>query len=299
MHSMQAKRDLIARALLIAFATALACNSRTGATVKDAKDPAKDAELRARADAAYKAKRYEDCALLYGRLTSADGGQGKVEDRFHDRYNAACCLALAGQRDRALAELDRLVNAGERDVEHLQRDGDLVGLHDDPRWRALIGRAQANHDRYLALVNPHLRRLYEQDQADRRGGRGKINWAEVIGADADRRAEAQLILASGGARVADDYYHAAMVFQHGATVEDYRKAHELALKAVELEPEHRALWLAAAAKDRELVHQGKPQLYGTQFHTQADGASVRYPVDPSITNAERARWRVPPIQESK
>ncbi len=68
------------------------------------------------------------------------------------------------------------------------------------------------------------------------------------------------------------------------------------MKALESEPVHPlARWLAAASKDRELMALGKPQLYGTQFKRGADGKVVRWPVDPSITNAERARWHVDPI----
>ena len=40
---------------------------------------------------------------------------------------------------------------------------------------------------------------------------------------------------------------------------------------------------------------GKPQPYGTQFKRSVDGKVERWPVDPSITNAERARWHVDPI----
>ena len=72
------------------------------------------------------------------------------------------------------------------------------------------------------------------------------------------------------------------------------------MKTLEFDAYHRwSRWLAAASKDRELMTLGKPQLYGTQFTSGADGKVERWPVDPSITNAERARWYVDPIPESK
>ena len=57
-------------------------------------------------------------------------------------------------------------------------------------------------------------------------------------------------------------------------------------------------WLAAASKDRELTREGKPQLYGTQFRDIGNGMEL-YPVDPSITDEERARWNVPPLADAK
>jgi hypothetical protein len=56
--------------------------------------------------------------------------------------------------------------------------------------------------------------------------------------------------------------------------------------------------LAAAAKDRFLMHSGKPQLYGTQFVLEGE-TWVLYEVDPSITDEERARWGVPPLAEAR
>jgi hypothetical protein len=108
------------------------------------------------------------------------------------------------------------------------------------------------------------------------------------------------ILDAGGARVSADYEHAAMLFQHGHDVEAYRTAHELALKAVQLDPSNKhARWLAAASKDRELMTLGTPQIYGTQFRSVEGGPWVLYPVDPSVTDDERANWNVPPLAESE
>jgi hypothetical protein len=99
--------------------------------------------------------------------------------------------------------------------------------------------------------------------------------------------------------VADDYFHAAMIFQHGSGAAHYRLAHELAMRAVELDPEHRAArWLAAAAKDRELQALGKPQRYGTQFRVTRGGQVRLYRVDPSVTDDERAELEVPPLAEA-
>src|SRR6266704_739264 len=77
---------------------------------------------------------------------------------------------------------------------------------------------------------------------------------------------------------------------------NFWKAHELAMRGAELgHPTCR--WLAAAAYDRWLMNQGKPQKYGTQYVTR-EGRWVLYEVDPTTTDAERGDWNVPPLAES-
>lgn len=148
--------------------------------------------------------------------------------------------------------------------------------------------------------NPELERLYKEDQADREHGpNANIDWQAVSKRDTERRARVREIVDKGGATTSTDYYHAAMVYQHGTEVPEYDEAHRLAMKAVELDPENKAAkWLAAASKDRSLMWQGKPQLYGTQFK-KVDDKWVLWDVDPSITDEERAKWNVPPLAEQR
>jgi hypothetical protein len=142
-----------------------------------------------------------------------------------------------------------------------------------------------------------LAALYAADQADRKGGLA----FDVVGPrDAARRKRVQELVDAKALKSSDDYVHAAMVFQHGEDSADYVKAHELAVKAAELDPANKqARWLAAAAKDRELMKLGKPQLYGTQFRTRSDGTWELYAVDPSVTDDERAKWNVPPLASAQ
>lgn len=148
--------------------------------------------------------------------------------------------------------------------------------------------------------NPELERLYNEDQADREHGpNADVDWQAVSKRDAERRARVHEIVEKGGATTSTDYHHAAMVYQHGTEVPDYDEAHRLAMKAVELDPENgKARWLAAAAKDRSLMWQGKPQLYGTQFK-KVDDRWVLWEVDPTTTDEERAKWHVPPLAEQR
>jgi hypothetical protein len=61
-----------------------------------------------------------------------------------------------------------------------------------------------------------LQRIFEEDQADRRGGPGKIDWEKVAPRDASRLRRTTEVLASGGARAAEDFYRAAMILLQAA-----------------------------------------------------------------------------------
>ena len=79
----------------------------------------------AKARRAYADKDYARCAELLAQIASPDAGIA---------YDHACCLALAGRKDDALARLREAMDAGFKDLAHLEADPDLVSLHDDPRW---------------------------------------------------------------------------------------------------------------------------------------------------------------------
>ncbi|MEM7049550.1 MAG: hypothetical protein AAF604_07825 [Acidobacteriota bacterium] len=90
-----------------------------------------------------------------------------------------------------------------------------------------------------------------------------------------------------------------MVFQHGMTVEHFGRARDLAAK---LNPDlPGAKWLYAAATDRWLIRQQKPQIYGTQFRKQSpDSPWTLEPLDPdAVTDEEREAYDVPPLAEAR
>ena len=140
--------------------------------------------------------------------------------------------------------------------------------------------------------NDQLRSLYEADQQERRDGQSD----GMAQRDEKRREQVEHLIAGGQLNSADDYFHAAMLFQHGRHADHYRRAHEFAVRAAELGSEN-GRWLAAAAYDRWLMSEGKPQKYGTQY--RADGGRwVLYDVDPQTTDEERAEWNVPPLRDA-
>ena len=59
------------------------------------------------------------------------------------RYDLACAWSRAGQRKPALLELERAVEFGFKDGEHMAKDDDLKGLRSDPRFHALLALLRA------------------------------------------------------------------------------------------------------------------------------------------------------------
>ena len=139
-------------------------------------------------------------------------------------------------------------------------------------------------------ANQELADLFAADQQDRKD---RVAAAEMVARDKARRERVQALLDSGALQYPIDLYHAAMVFQHGLALADYQRAHELARQSAEQGCEQ-ARWLAAAAHDRWLHRQGKPQKYGTQYHWVVDHYEL-WPVDEATNDAERAAWGVPPL----
>lgn len=272
-----------------ATAGASTSTSNEAASVAAAADLSPTA-LYARGNAEYDARQFGTCAETFDQGLSL-GGDERRREAF--AYASACCHSLAGNADAAFARLNTAAEAGFRDLAHLQKDPDLQPLRTDPRWSGAVEKVKAKEAAYLASVNGELKALFDADQADRQG---EIDWAQVSARDAERRARVDAIVKAGGAKAADDWFHAAMVFQHGQGTEDIARAHAYAAKALEVEPNHStAKWLYAASKDRWLMREKKPQLYGTQFTKDETGKWVLYEVDPSITDEERAKYNVPPL----
>jgi hypothetical protein len=142
--------------------------------------------------------------------------------------------------------------------------------------------------------NPELRALYAADKADRQNELPP----DLQSRDAERLARVEELLQTGALRTGEDCLHAAFIFQRGTRLEHYWQAHELAMQAVELGHGPPARWLSAAAYDRWLMHQGLPQKFGTQYRL-AGARWVLHNVDPATSDAERARWDVPPLAEAE
>jgi hypothetical protein len=118
-------------------------------------------------------------------------------------------------------------------------------------------------------ADPTLKALFDADQTARSGG-PDIDWTLVMEQDRERRLQTRALLDQGAVRSGDDFYHAAFIFQHGETSDDYLLAHALAVTAV-AKGRPDASWIAAATLDRYLQNIGQPQIYGTQFQIPDEG----------------------------
>lgn len=147
--------------------------------------------------------------------------------------------------------------------------------------------------------NEELIRLYAEDQTDRKPPPGKsIDWTIVGPRDNARLARVKELYATNQLKTGVDYYHAAMILQHGEVPEDYLLAHELCVVAIS-KGYNRALWLAAASEDRFLRALGRPQRFGTQYLTEGDAPTRLQETDPSVTDDHRRAMKAPPLAEAK
>jgi hypothetical protein len=139
--------------------------------------------------------------------------------------------------------------------------------------------------------------IFDADQAARKAP--KIDWSVVREADRSRRVRTQAMLDAGQLSSADDFYHAAYVFQHGDLPEDCLKAHALAIVAA-ARGKSEAAWIAAATLDRYLQRIGQPQIYGTQYLRQGDGDWTQEPYRRDLlTDSLREATGVPPIPKQE
>ncbi len=153
----------------------------------------------------------------------------------------------------------------------------------------------------VAADNSRLVELMTADQADRQGSPTPAEWREISKRDAGRRTELMVIIRSGEMKTSTDYFNAALIMQHGDTIEEIRMAYSLATISANLDPSNRnAKWLTAASWDRILTRMKRPQWYGTQYFTGANGEMTLYEVDESaVTDADRQALFVPTLAEAR
>jgi hypothetical protein len=219
-------------------------------------------------------------------------------------YSTGVALLLAGKKDDAVQFLDEAAARGWSDAQAWESPI-FTPLNNDARFQTALQQVRQNARRAgLATLkddgNARLREIWQADQKERFAMIGNDNPSRetlmtLRRDDSLRRIEIYGMLKAKALHIGTDFERAALILQHGDDTADYRTAHELALEAIVL-GDTNAKWLAAATLDRYLMRLGKPQKYGTQFRTNImTGAVELYPVDPSTTDEERARWHVPAL----
>ncbi len=148
--------------------------------------------------------------------------------------------------------------------------------------------------------NAQITQMFAEDQAIRNDD-AQTDWAAAQAEDANRRRLVQKLMDDGKLKSANDFYHAAFIFQHGEDSSDYLKAHALAIIAVS-KGRDEATWIAAATLDRYLHSIGQKQIFGTQYRFPTEGTVTQDPYDRVLlSDAMRTASRVPDLaaQEKK
>ncbi len=162
----------------------------------------------------------------------------------------------------------------------------------DPTAYEQLNTLTLNQENDLA-ISLRMAELFSADQAARQL---PVSDPHQLNADdTARRVEVLGYILNGQIHTARDLVYAAFIFQHGDCSEHYHFANRLAQIAMDSGYTD-ARWIYAATLDRYLMSLGQPQKFGTQY-TKVDGEFKLYPVDPTTTDAERARYNVSPLNE--
>ncbi|WP_299755864.1 DUF6624 domain-containing protein [uncultured Pontibacter sp.] len=249
------------------------------------------------ASAKYDAEEYKASGEMYEKAFAK--GKGSTTDY----YNAACSWALAGNKNKAFANLEQAVDKGYINLSHLKQDTDLNSLHGDKRWDALVqdlekkvAVLEANYNKPLKA---QLEQIYETDQGIRRkigpaqekyspdSPEMQALWKEMRTIDLENKKAVVAILEEHGwpgkSLVGSEASSAAfLVIQHSdkETMEKY-----LPMLREAADKGEAAKSQVALMEDRVRMNNGQPQLYGSQLkmnnetgqyelHTIEDEANV-------------------------
>lgn len=142
-------------------------------------------------------------------------------------------------------------------------------------------------------INLELENLYLEDKEDRNKlERGTISEETLSKNDTKRLKNLKKLLDSSKIDLEEiwNLHYCTLLLHHSDNIEDIKKAHNLARKAVEMGSQV-TKWLYVATLDRSLVMQGKKQKYGTQFQI-INGEKVFAPIDGTVSEAEKAKFGV-------
>ncbi|MFY0570734.1 DUF6624 domain-containing protein [Archangium lansingense] len=216
-------------------------------------------------------------------------------------YNAACAASLAGQKAEALTWLERAADSGFAAAGHMKMDPDLASVREDPAFARIAEKVAANEAKLSAAQKPELRdellRMADEDQVARRAA-GAANFKDTAAnermkaIDVKNTARMKEIIAQEG------WPTKTLVSQRGA------QAAWLLVQHADLDPAFQKECLVLLEKavaageasganlayltDRVLVAEGKPQRFGTQFHTVEDKLVPRPIEDEANVDARRA-----------
>jgi hypothetical protein len=223
------------------------------------------------------------------------------------------CTAAAGDHAAAFAYIDALLASGRLPLDDLrtkERPG-LDALRADPAWPAVLQRVMAEERKHAALRDAPLRtELLERmakDQAAQRAaiaaGGGEA-WNQAVPVSEANAAWLKGVITEKGwpgiARVGRDGANAAWLIVQHADHDPAFQAQALALMQKASETGDADAADVALLTDRVLIAQGKPQRYGTQFKSAADGVMELQPTEDIQTlDARRRAAGLQPLEAYK
>jgi hypothetical protein len=147
-----------------------------------------------------------------------------------------------------------------------------------------------------SVISKKIQDIVDADQAARQiEDFSKVDWARLEKEDFERR-RALLVLIPKAVS-ATDFANIALVFQHGDCIPQYMLANHFA--SLGASGSDLARWLVAATLDRALMFVGRAQKYGTQYApVDTTQCFALYVVDPSTTDEERIKFRVPILTQA-
>ncbi len=232
------------------------------------------------ADSLYNAKEFKKSADEYTSAFKSNGWKGMP----NDRYNAACCWALAGVADSAFFQLDRIATKSNyTNYGHITTDPDLISLYKDDRWKPLLEKVKQNKEKAEVNLNKPLvailDTIYIEDQnyrqqieaIDKKYGweskEMKAHWKIIHEKDSINLIKVKAILDKHGWLGADVVGTQGnstlfLVIQHSnqTTQEKYLPMMREAVKNGKAQGSSLAL-----LEDRVALGQGKRQIYGSQI----------------------------------
>lgn len=269
-----------------------------------AEAPSVDAALEA-----YQAKDFGKCADILEQVSEGPAGLPSGMDLFRVE-----CLAAAGRTEVAFAFLDKQLPLGGIDLEELEhkdRPG-LNHLRATPGWAPMLAKARQIDAARQARIDQPLRKellaRVEKDQAARQQaieeGNTEQAWARTVPVDRDNTAWLKDVVAHKGwptrSMVGLEASKAAFLIAQHATLDPAFQEQVLMLMQAALERKEADPADYALLKDRVLLHQGKPQIYGTQFGRDRNGTMfLDRTQDLEGLDARRASMGLPPIAEYK
>lgn len=268
-------------------------------------------ELIRNGDNLYDEEKYLESAMEYEKAFNLEEGNAG------QYYNAACSWALSGDTIKSIKNLKLSANKGWKNLKHIKRDKDLTSLYEISGWTEVLEKVQANLDEYekdfdkplkeqleqIYIRDQTLRQLYQtaEEKFGRESDEMKYFWELVSEQDSLNELEVIKIIEEKGwvgKSLVGGQANTALwlVIQH-AKVEIQEKYLPLLKESVlkgESTPRHLAM-----LEDRVNMHNGKPQIYGSQMELNKETGKWQFVeiLEPEYVNQRRREIGMGPIED--